>query len=153
MTGPQRSPKPIRVLFVCTGNAGRSQMAEALLRAHGGDAFEPHSAGTHPTVVHPLTIRALDEIGVDIGPAYSKSVTVFAGQAFDHVVTVCDSAREACPVFPGARDSRHWSFDDPGAATGTEEERLRVFRRVRDEIAAQLGSFIPVALAERSAVA
>jgi arsenate reductase len=138
---------PLRVLFVCTGNSARSQMAEALLRSMGDGGFEAFSAGTHPRGVHLLTIRALAEDGLDIGGATSKSVEGFLGQEFDYVVTVCDRAKEACPVFPGAARSLHWDLDDPAEATGTEEERLQAFRQTRDLIAAELRAFIPVARA------
>jgi arsenate reductase len=140
---------PIRVLFVCTGNSARSQMAEALLQRFGEGAFETYSAGTQPRGVHPLTIRSLAEVGIDMSGARSKSVQAFAGQRFDYVVTVCDRAREACPVFPGAGDALHWDFDDPAEVTGTEAERLLIFRRVLGQISIRLRTFIPVALRER----
>jgi arsenate reductase len=146
---PAPPRQPIRVLFVCTGNSARSQMAEALLRELGAGAFDTYSAGTEPRGVHPLTIKSLAEVGIDISAADSKSVQAFAGQTFEYVVTVCDRAREACPVFPGAGNSMHWSFDDPAEATGTDEERLLVFRRVRAEIGTRLRTFIPLALRER----
>lgn len=124
----------IRVLFLCTHNSARSQMAEGLLRALGGDRFEAHSAGAEATEVRPLAIEAMAELGIDIRGQHSKAVTAFAGQAFDYAVTTCDDGREACPYFPGAGTQVHWAFDDPSAATGSEAERLAVFRRVRDEI-------------------
>src|SRR5512143_135382 len=142
---------PIRVIFVCTGNSARSQMAEALLRKEGGPAFEVVSAGVDPKGVNPLTIRALAEIGIDIRGARSKSVTEFLGQRFDYVITVCDRARESCPVFPGGVQTLHWGFDDPAEATGTEVERYAVFTRVMSEIARRIRSFVPVALAEAAA--
>lgn len=120
----------IRVLFVCTGNSARSVMAEALLRHHGGDAFEVFSAGTDPKGVNPLTVRTLAEAGIDPSFARSKSVDEFLGQSFDFVVTVCDQARQSCPVFPGVHETLHWGYEDPAAAEGTEEERLAVFRKV-----------------------
>jgi arsenate reductase len=116
-------------------------MAEALLREHGGGAFEVASAGTEPKGVNPLTIQVLAEVGIDIAGARSKSITEFLGRDFDYVITVCDQAREACPVFPGARESIHWGFDDPAAAAGDEAARLRVFRRVMNEIGARLEAF------------
>jgi len=122
--------EPIRVLFVCTGNSARSIMAEALLRRHGGDRFEVHSAGTDPRGVNPLTLRVLADAGIDASWARSKSVNEFLGQRFDYVITVCDQARQVCPVFPGVHESLHWGYEDPAEATGTEEERLRVFKRV-----------------------
>ena len=144
-----RAGLPLRVLFVCTGNSARSQMAEALLRRLGGPAFEAFSAGTEPKGVNPLTVRVLSEAGIDISGARAKSTGVFLGQAFDCVVTVCDRARETCPYFPGARRTLHWSFDDPAEATGTEEQRLAVFRRVMGEIRSAIETFIPEALEER----
>jgi arsenate reductase (thioredoxin) len=122
--------RPIRVLFVCTGNSARSVMAEALLRQHGGDRFEVYSAGTDPVGVNPLTLKVLGEAGIDASWARSKSVSEFLGQSFDYVVTVCDQARQSCPVFPGVHQSMHWGYEDPAEATGTEEERSAVFRRV-----------------------
>ncbi len=127
-----------RVLFLCTHNSARSQMAEGLLRAMGGDRFEPHSAGVVATEVRPLAIRAMAERGIDIGAQWSKALPAYDGQAFDVSITVCDEAKEACPFFPGAARQLHWSFDDPSAATGSEEERLAVYRRVRDEIEARI---------------
>ena len=123
-----------RVLFLCTHNSARSQMAEGLLRAWAGDRFESHSAGVEATAVRPLAIRAMAELGIDIASHTSKRLDAYAGQPFDYAITVCDEAREACPFFPGATRMLHWRFDDPAAATGTEAERLAVFRRVRDEI-------------------
>ena len=131
-----------RVLILCTGNSARSQMAEGLLRHDGGARFDVHSAGVSPTQVRPEAIEAMREVGVDISHQRSKSVEEFAGQAFDHVITVCDNAREQCPVFPAETRRIHWSFDDPSAAEGDESQRLAVFRRVRDEIRARLGEFI-----------
>jgi len=144
--------KPIRVLFVCTGNSARSQMAEAILRQMGRGAFETFSAGTDPRGVNPLTIRALANAGIDVSGARSKSVTEFLGQSFDYVVTVCDRARESCPVFPGGAESQHWGFDDPAEASGSESERLAVFERVLGEISARLRTFAPAALRERDGV-
>ena len=129
-----------RVLFLCTHNSARSQMAEGLLRAWGGDRFEAHSAGVEATSVRPLAIRAMDELGIDIRGQSSKALEGYLGQDFDVVITVCDEAREACPTFPGAPALLHWSFDDPASAVGTDDERLAVFRRVRDEISARIRS-------------
>ncbi|MCS7048137.1 MAG: arsenate reductase ArsC [Verrucomicrobiae bacterium] len=124
-----------RVLFLCTGNSCRSQMAEGWLRHVAGDRFEALSAGARPSgFVHPLAIRAMAEVGVDISRQRSKSITEFAGQPLDVVITVCDHARESCPVLPGAKQTVHWSFDDPAEATGSEEQRMVAFRRVREEI-------------------
>ena len=136
---------PIRVLFVCTGNSARSVMAEALLRHSGGVAFEVHSAGTEPKGVNPLTLRVLAEAGLDGSFARSKSVTEFAGQRFDYVITVCDQARQACPVFPGGGAGLHWGYDDPAEAEGTDEERLVVFRRVFTQLGERIHQFVPLA--------
>jgi arsenate reductase len=135
---------PIRVLFVCTGNSARSVMAEALLRHHGGDAFEVYSAGTEPRGINPLTLRVLAEAGIDASWARSKSVDEFLGQSFDYVVTVCDQARQTCPVFPGVHESLHWGYEDPAAAEGTEEERLAVFRKVFIQLGERIPQFATV---------
>ena len=123
-----------RVLFVCTHNSARSQMAEGLLRDLAGDRFEVTSAGTEATHVRPLAIRAMTEIGIDISGQESKTLERHLGEPFDYVITVCDDANEACPFFPGAKKRLHWSFEDPSWAEGSEDERLAIFRRVRDEI-------------------
>lgn len=138
--------RPSRVLFVCTGNSARSVMAEALLRHHGGAAFEVYSAGTEPKGINPLTLRVLAESGIDGSFARSKSVTEFLGQPFDYVVTVCDQARQSCPVFPGVHESLHWDYEDPAAAEGPEDERLAVFRRVYTGLGERIRVFIPQAL-------
>jgi arsenate reductase len=144
---------PIRVLFVCTHNSARSQMAEVVLRRRGGDAFEVHSAGTEPGNVRPLTLRVLQEAGFDTSGLRSKSVSEFLGQSFDYVITVCDQARQACPVFPGSGQSMHWGYEDPSEAQGTEEERLAVYRRVLTQIGERIGQFVPIALRERGRAA
>lgn len=131
------APALPRVLFLCVHNSARSQMAEGLLRSTAGERFQAFSAGSEATEIRPLAIRAMAEIGIDISGQRSKTVHEFKGQAFDHVVTVCDDAEEACPYFPGGRQW-HWSFEDPSAATGSEQERLAVFRRVRDQIAVRI---------------
>ncbi len=123
-----------RVLFLCTHNSARSQMAESLLRHLAGDRFEAHSAGTEATRVRPQAVRAMDEVGVDISGQESKTLDRYLEEPFDYVITVCDDANEACPFFPGARNRLHWSFDDPSRAEGSEKERLEVFRSVRDRI-------------------
>lgn len=130
-----------RVLFVCTHNSARSQMAEGFLRAYGGDRFDAFSAGTEATGVRAEAIRAMAEVGIDISGQKSKTVDRFLAQPFAWVITVCDRAREACPVFPGARETAHWGFDDPSEAQGDEDERMAVFRRVRDEIARRVRMF------------
>jgi arsenate reductase (thioredoxin) len=141
-TAADRSDRdPIRVLFVCTGNSARSIMAEALLRHHGGDRFEVHSAGTEPRGVNPLTLRVLADAGIDASFAKSTSVTDYLGQKFDYVVTVCDQARQVCPVFPGVHESLHWGYEDPAEAEGTEEQRLAVFRRVFIQIGERVQQF------------
>ena len=124
----------LRVLFLCTHNSARSQMAEGFLRHLAGDRVEVASAGTEARGVHPLAVRAMSEAGVDISCQRSKTLDRFLADCWDYVVTVCDSANEACPVFPGAATRVHWSFDDPSGAPGTNDERLAAFRRVRDEI-------------------
>jgi arsenate reductase len=131
-----------RVLILCTGNSARSQMAEGLLRHDAGDRFEVESAGTKPGRVRPEAIAVMKEIGIDLSGHRSKSVNEFADQNFDSVLTVCDSAKESCPIFPGHGTRIHHSFDDPAAIEGTEEERLAVFRRVRDEIRDYLTEFV-----------
>lgn len=131
-----------RVLILCTGNSARSQMAEGLLRHDAGGRFEVFSAGVAPSRVRPEAVEAMRETGIDISAQRSKSVEEFAGQPFDYVVTVCDNAREQCPVFPAATRRVHWSFDDPAAAGGDDAARLAVFRRVRDEIRARLREFV-----------
>jgi arsenate reductase (thioredoxin) len=123
-----------KVLFLCTHNSARSQMAEGLLRHLAGDRFEVMSAGTEATHVRPLAIRAMDEIGVDISSQESKTLERYLREPFDYVITVCDDANEACPFFPGASNRLHWSFEDPSRAGGSEKERLAVFRSVRDRI-------------------
>ena len=123
-----------RVLFLCTHNSARSQMAEGLLRHLAGDRFEAMSAGTEATHVRPLAVRAMEEIGVDISGQFSKTLERYLQEPFDHVITVCDDANEACPFFPGATNTLHWSFEDPSKAQGSEEKRLAAFRSVRDRI-------------------
>ena len=123
-----------RVLFVCTHNSARSQMAEGLLRHLAGDRFEVASAGTEATSVRPEAIRVMSELGLDISGHSSKTLERYLGEPFDYVVTVCDDANEACPVFPGAERRLHWSFQDPSRAEGSDDERLEVFRKVREEI-------------------
>jgi arsenate reductase len=129
------------VLFLCTHNAARSQMAEGLLRRMGGEQFEVFSAGTEATGLHPLAVEVMSEIGIDISGQRSKTLDEYAGRHFDYVITVCDGANESCPIFPGATQRVHWSFDDPGAVTGTEEQRVRAFRDVREGIQQRLRTF------------
>ena len=122
------------MLFLCTHNSARSQMAEGLLRHFAGDRFEVMSAGTEATHVRPLAVRAMDELGIDISGQDSKTLQRYLGEPFDYVITVCDEANEACPFFPGARQRLHWSLPDPAAAEAMEEERLEDFRSVRDRL-------------------
>ena len=136
---------PIRVLVVCTGNSARSILAEALLRRHGDDAFDVFSAGTEPRRINPLTERVLDEARIDHSWARSKSVDEFLGERFDYVITVCDRARETCPVFPGSENTLHWGLDDPAEVEGTDEEKLAAFRRTRQELSLRLRPFIEIA--------
>ncbi len=139
---------PLRVLVVCTGNAARSQMAEAFLARIPG--IEAASAGTHPAGVHPLTVRVLAETGIDWSGARSKSTTEMLDRDWDLVLTVCDNAREACPVVPGAKRTAHEGFPDPAAAQGADEERLAAFRAVRDRIATRMAGLAADLLAERA---
>lgn len=123
------------ILILCTGNSCRSHLAEGLLRAALGDAYQVASAGSKPAgYVHPLAIKAMAEIGIDISAHTSKHMDEFLSQEVETVITVCGNADQACPMFPGQLNRHHWGFDDPAHATGTEEEQLQVFRRVRDEI-------------------
>lgn len=136
------SERAIRVLFVCTHNSARSQMAEALLRARGG-RYQAQSAGSEATRVHPLAIAAMRERGIDISGQRSKTTDEFRGERFDYVVTVCDQAQESCPFFPDADHRLHWSLPDPAAAEGSEEERLAAFRHARDEIERRIAAAFP----------
>ena len=131
-----------RVLFLCTHNSARSQMAEGFLRAMAGDRFEAGSAGTEKTSVNPLAIRAMSELGIDLGGHTSKLYEDVASEAWDYLITVCDDANERCPWVPGSVKRLHWSFPDPSRATGSEEERLAVFRRVRDQIQERLTDWL-----------
>jgi arsenate reductase (thioredoxin) len=134
-----------RILFLCTHNSSRSHMAEGFLRARGGERYAAFSAGTRPGGIHPLAIRAMAEVGIDISEAAghaSKGFDTYVGQPFDLVVTVCDSAAEECPYFPGARRQEHWGFPDPSAATGSEDARLAAFRQARDAIGARIDAFL-----------
>jgi arsenate reductase len=135
----------IRVLFLCTGNSARSVIGAALLRQIGGEAFDVYSAGTHPKGINPYTVRVLEPLGIDMSAERSKSVAEYEGQTFDYVITVCDSAGEACPVFPGAPQRIHWSFIDPAAAEGTDGDKLRAFQRTVRDMKARLAPFVTVA--------
>ena len=141
--------EPIRVLVVCTGNSARSIIAEALIRQHGGADFDVQSAGTEPRGINPLTERVLDEARLDHSWARSKSVDEFINQDFDYVITVCDQARQVCPVFPGGGQTLHWGYDDPAEAMGSEEERLDAFRSTLTMMSSRIGQFIVLARREQ----
>jgi arsenate reductase len=142
---------PIRVLFICTGNSARSQMAEALLGFMGGSDFKVFSGGTEPKGVNPYTVCVLDEICIDWSAARSKPLAGFIGQPFDYVVTVCDRARQSCPFFPGRHQMLHWDLEDPAEVEGTDEDKLDAFRRTRTEIADRLRVFVEQARVARIA--
>lgn len=131
-----------RVLFLCTHNSARSQMAEGLLRSMAGDRFEAGSAGTEKTSVHPLAVRAMAELGIDIRAHSSKRYEDLEAHGWDCVITVCDDANERCPIVPGSVKRLHWSFEDPSRAVGDEAQRLAVFRRVRDQIRDRLTTWV-----------
>ena len=141
MAGKYQSHK--RVLFLCTGNSCRSQMAEALLRKHAADRFLVFSAGLEPLVIHPYTIRVLNELGIDASEQYSKSVTKYLNAPpFDYIITVCDDAKERCPIFPGSGKRNHWTFEDPVRFINSEKQQLAKFREVRDLINVQIQSWL-----------
>lgn len=140
------SDAPIRVLFVCTGNSARSQLAEALLGRFGGPDFDVHSAGTEPNGVNPFAVQVLADRGIDWSGASSKGVEPFLDQPWDYVITVCDRARQACPVFPGEHNSLHWGLDDPAEVEGTDAEKLAAFQRTANELTQRLRPFVEVAL-------
>ncbi|MDR3573650.1 MAG: arsenate reductase ArsC [Anaerolineaceae bacterium] len=124
-----------RVLFLCTGNSCRSQMAEAFLRKYAGDQFEVYSAGLEPKTIHPMTIKVMEEIGFDMSSQYSKPLTLYLGKVhFGYLITVCSDAEKECPIFPGMGMRLHWPFEDPARFAGTEEEKLEKFREVRNQI-------------------
>lgn len=143
---------PIRVLFLCTGNSARSQMAEGLLRSLGGADFEVHSAGIDPKGLNPLAVEVMRETGIDISRQESKSLERYLGQPFDYIITVCDRARDNCPTFPGDNQRIHWGYDDPAAAAGSHEQQLAVFRRVRNEISERLRLWVAVQRKQLSAM-
>jgi len=136
------SPAPIRVLFLCTHNSARSQMAEALLRHIGNERFDVQSAGTEVTQVHPLAVAAMADVSIDISGARSKHLKEFVGDDFDYVITVCDAANESCPIFPGDPQRIHWSFPDPSAVEGSDAQRARAFAKVRDEVTFRLRTWM-----------
>ena len=137
---------PIRVLFVCTGNSARSQIAEAVLTRLGGSDFEVFSAGTEPKGVNPYSVRVLSDAGIDWSGARSKSVEEFLGQHFDYVITVCDRARQSCPIFPGPHNTLHWGLEDPAEVEGSDAERLAAFQKTYLELHQRIRPFIEVAL-------
>ena len=143
---PTVSDRPIRVLFVCTHNSARSQIAEALLRDFGGADFEVSSAGTEVTQVNQFAVRVLADLGIDWSGARSKSITEFLDQRFDYVITVCDRARATCPVFPGSENTLHWGLEDPSQVEGTDDKKLAAFRLTQLEVSTRLRPFIEVAL-------
>lgn len=144
-----REPRCSRVLFLCTHNSSRSQLAEGLLRARFPDLFCVESAGTSPTQVHPLARQVLNEWGIDISQQRSKSLEAFAGTDFDWIVTVCDDAERACPFFPGDARRVHRAFSDPSRVPGTQDERLSAFRKTRDEIDSWIRDFFALAAGGR----
>lgn len=131
-----------KILFLCTGNSARSQMAEGLMKALGADHWEVQSAGVMSSFVHPLAIRAMEEIGIDISHQTSKTLDRFVNERFDYIITLCDHAGPSCPIFPGLAKLLHWSLEDPRSDVGTPEERLAVFRRVRDKIKTRIEGFL-----------
>jgi arsenate reductase (thioredoxin) len=133
---------PKKILFLCTGNSIRSQMAEGFLRTLGAGQWDVRSGGVFPTYVHPLAIRAMEEIGIDISGQTSTSMDQFVDDEFDYIITLCDHAAASCPAFPGDAKRLHWPLEDPVSATGTTEERLVAFRKVRDEIKAKIEEFL-----------
>lgn len=135
----------VRVLFLCTGNSARSIIGSALLRKHGGDRFEVHSAGTAPKGINPYTVRVLEAEHLSLEGEYSKHVSEFDGQTFDYVITVCDSAAEECPIFPGAPERIHWSFPDPAAVEGSDAEKLAAFQRTVRDMQMRVRTFAVVA--------
>ena len=131
-----------KVIFICTGNSCRSQMGEGILRNIAGDIFDVYSAGLKPSIVNPNAIKVMKEIGIDISHHTSDDVNKYIGENFDYIITVCDNAKESCPVFPGNGERIHWSFKDPADAVGSEEEVLNEFRKIRDQIKSTLEQFV-----------
>jgi arsenate reductase len=147
------SSGPIRVLFVCTGNSARSQIAEALLGQIGGDDFVVRSAGTEPKAVNPFAVRVLSDVGIDWSSAQSKSVTEFIDQPWDYVITVCDRARQACPVFPGEHNALHWGLDDPAEVEGLDDRKVAACRLTMRELANRIRPFVELARRTQPVVA
>jgi len=142
---------PLRVLFLCTGNSARSQMAEAILERLGGAGYDVESAGTEPKGVNPFTLRILREEGIDWSSATSKSVNQFRGRPFDYVITVCDRARQSCPVFPGADQSLHWDIADPAEVEGSDDDKAAAFRTAYADLRGRIEGFVRTAGAQRVA--
>jgi protein-tyrosine-phosphatase len=142
--GTTRSATPVRVLFLCTYNSARSQMAEGLLRKLGGDQVEAFSAGSEPTSIHPLTAKVMAELGIDVSEHRSKHLNEFIGQTFDYVITVCDRVREVCPVFPTDPQQIHWSIPDPAAVEGNQRVRERAFANTANELTTRIQFFLLV---------
>lgn len=141
--------RPVRVLFLCTANSARSQMAEAILGQVGGPRFDVESAGTEPQGVNAFTLQVLAEAGIDWSAATSKSFSQFRAGRFDYVITVCDRARQACPVFPGARQSLHWDIPDPAEVEGSNEDKAAAFRATYADLSRRIAEFSRIAIAER----
>ncbi|OQY57432.1 MAG: arsenate reductase ArsC [Candidatus Parabeggiatoa sp. nov. 2] len=133
---------PIRVLFLCTGNSARSQMAEGFLRFLGGQYFEAYSAGTHPKGLNPFAVKVMSEYQIDISGHRSKDVNALTEQSFDFVITVCDNARDNCPIFQGKAEKRHWRYPDPAAVEGNEEQCLKAFREVAADLKERLSAWV-----------
>jgi arsenate reductase len=132
-----------RVLFLCTGNSARSQMAEAFLRKHGADRFEVHSAGLEPTQINPFTVKVLEEVGIDTSAHYAKPLSIYIGNAhFSYMITVCSRAEERCPIFPGMGVRLHWPFEDPAAFEGSDEEKAEKFREIRSQIEEKIKNWL-----------
>jgi arsenate reductase (thioredoxin) len=132
-----------RVLFLCTGNSARSQMGEAMLRRHAGERFEVHSAGLEPSVINPLTVRVLEEVGIDTSEQHAKPLSTYIGSThFGYLITVCSKAEEKCPIFPGMGVRLHWPFEDPAAFEGSDGDKLAKFREVRDQIEARVKEWL-----------
>ncbi|HUF37510.1 MAG TPA: ArsR family transcriptional regulator [Anaerolineales bacterium] len=134
--------RPVRILFLCTHNSARSQMAEGLLRSLDGSGVLAFSAGTEPATVHPLAVRAMDDLGIDITGQHAKTLDLYRDEPFDYVITVCDRARENCPIFPGHPEQIHWSFPDPAAAEGPEETRFQAFRETALQLKTRIVYFL-----------
>ena len=147
-----KSSKP-KALFLCTGSSARSQMAEGYLRHAAGDRYEAMSAGIEPKGLNPLAVEAMAEIGIDISRQHSNDVGIFLGEYIPYIITVCEHAREKCPIFPRTYKFLHWSFDDPAQAVGTHDERLAVFRRVRDQLIGKIDEELLVDETEQGAKA